>query len=162
MSSNDCSIVSGTQAVLFSHDTHISNSSVLQAGTCRSSCRSCRQAGDVTHQKVIIYLSDISIVGWTHVKETQHWVLIFGLCLDGVVALDTLTGDGHMPVMSSDACRACLVCVCVCSATQALHKGLGTVLRPAFLHTQQSCCRAVVYTYIHVYIYGYDIGMMYM
>lgn len=145
MSSDDCSIPSGTQAAF-----------LFMKPTCQTAL--CNHAGEEasegeTHQDVIVYLSDVRIIGWTHVKETQHWVLIFGLCVDGVLALDTWTGDGYMPVMTSDACSACLVRVCVCSATQALHEGLGTVLRPAFLNTKQSCCRAVKQIYIHVYIY---------
>jgi hypothetical protein len=89
-----------------------------------------------SHQKASINLGHILIISWTHVKETQHWVLVLGPGMDCVCSVAAMLGDIHHPVMPCDAAFSLAVCVSVRAAIQALHESFCTVLRSGFLHKQ--------------------------
>ncbi len=89
-----------------------------------------------SHQKVSISLGHILIISWTHVKETQHWVLVLGPGVDCVCSVAAMLGDIHHPVMPCNAALPLAICVSVRAAIQALHESFCTVLRSGFLHKE--------------------------
>ena len=95
-----------------------------------------QRLSSVSYQELSINRGNIIIICGAHVKEAQYWIIIFGLGMNGVGSMETLAAYLYMPVMPSDACSSCLVCVCVRTATQALHECFGAILSPGFLQ----CC----------------------
>ena len=97
-----------------------------------------------SHQKASINLGHILIISWTHIKETQHWVLVLGPGVDCVCSVAAMLGDIHHPVMPCNAALPLAICVSVCAAIQALHESFGTVLRSGFLHNKHWCCNLIL------------------
>ena len=90
----------------------------------------------VSHHKVSINLGHILIISWTHVKETQNWVLVLGPDVDCIGSVAAMLGDIYHSVMPCDAARSLAICISVRAAVQALHESFCTVLRSGFLHKQ--------------------------
>lgn len=117
-------------------NSHNASSHQIVLWSCHVDREAAVQHNLCSHQKVSINLGHILIISWTHIKETQHWVLVLGPGVDCVCSVAAMLGDVHHPVMPCDAACSLAICVRVRAAIQALHESFCTVLRSGFLHKQ--------------------------